>query len=210
MLIIGSGSFLADLLTSISLDFKDDEIAIYNDLDNSYPDYVRQNFLVLENENDVEKYFEKTDKRFIVAIGDNQARENISQKYEALGGQNISFISSRAVVGKFAKIADKGVIVMHYTCISNEAEIGEGTIVYLQCGLGHFSNIGKYCFLSSSIVMSNTTIGNYCNIGIGVKFVPGNSLGVNCKVGTGAVITKSFNDNAIIAGNPAKIFHYEN
>lgn len=210
MLIIGSGSFLADLLTSISLDFKDDELAIYNDLDNSYPDYVRQNFIVLDDENDVKEYIQKSDKRFVVAIGDNQTRENISQKYEALGGQNISFISSRAVVGKFAKIAEKGVIIMHYTCISNEAEIGEGTIVYLQCGLGHFSNIGKYCFLSSSIVMSNTTIGNYCNIGIGVKFVPGNSLGNNCKVGTGSVITKSFKDNSVIAGNPAKIFHYEN
>jgi len=205
MLIIGSGSFLADLLTSLSLDFSNEELAIYNDMNIPYPEYLQNDFRILKDETEVKDYFKNTDNRFVIAVGNNVAREQISNKYESLGGENITFISKLAVIGKYAKISSKGVIIMHYTCISNEAEIGEGTIVYLQCGLGHFSTIGKYCFLSSSIVMSNTNIGNYCNLGIGVKFVPGNSLGDNCKVGTGSVITKSFEDNAVIAGNPAKI-----
>jgi len=206
MLIIGSGSFLADLLCSLSLEFKDEELAVYNDLNISYPDYIQNDFRILKDEAEVKNYFKHTDNRFVIAVGNNLAREQISKKYENLGGDNITFISKHAIVGRYARIAKKGVIIMHYTCISNEAEVGEGTIVYIQCGLGHYSAIGKYCFLSSSIVMSNTTIGNYCNIGIGVKFVPGNSLGDNCQVGTGSIITKSFESNTVLAGNPAKIF----
>lgn len=35
--------------------------------------------------------------------------------------------------------------------------------------------------------------------------LPGVSLGDNVVVGAGSVITKSFGDDAIIAGNPARI-----
>lgn len=53
----------------------------------------------------------------------------------------------------------------------------------------HNINIGKRCYLSSA-----------------VRFAPGSSVGDNCIVGLGSIVTKKFNiNNAIIAGNPAKI-----
>lgn len=41
-------------------------------------------------------------------------------------------------------------------------------------------------------------------IGLGAMLMPGVSLGRGCIVGAGAVVTKSFLDGAIVAGNPAK------
>ncbi|EPF16012.1 Galactoside O-acetyltransferase [Cedecea davisae] len=49
------------------------------------------------------------------------------------------------------------------------------------------------------------SIGENSFIGYGVHINPGVSIGKNCIVGARSVVTKSFADNCIIAGNPARI-----
>lgn len=48
-------------------------------------------------------------------------------------------------------------------------------------------------------------IGDNCWIGGNSVICPGVTLGDNVVVGAGAVVTKSFGDNVVIAGNPAKV-----
>ena len=49
------------------------------------------------------------------------------------------------------------------------------------------------------------TLGNNVWIGGGATILPGISLGNNVIVGAGSVVTKSFPNNVVIAGNPARI-----
>ncbi|MER0122937.1 sugar O-acetyltransferase [Streptococcus sp. ZJ93] len=49
------------------------------------------------------------------------------------------------------------------------------------------------------------TIGDNFWAGGGVTILPGISLGNNVVVGAGSVVTKSFGDNLVLAGNPARI-----
>lgn len=49
------------------------------------------------------------------------------------------------------------------------------------------------------------TIGNDVWIGGSVTILPGVTLGNNITVGAGSVVTHSFGDNVVIAGNPARI-----
>jgi acetyltransferase-like isoleucine patch superfamily enzyme len=48
-------------------------------------------------------------------------------------------------------------------------------------------------------------INENCWIGEGVSIMPDVIIGKNCIIGTNSVVTKSFPDNVIIAGNPARI-----
>lgn len=54
-------------------------------------------------------------------------------------------------------------------------------------------------------IFGEIKIGNNCFIGIGAIVLPGVSLGDNTIVAAGAVVTKSFGENVVIGGNPAKI-----
>lgn len=49
------------------------------------------------------------------------------------------------------------------------------------------------------------TIGDGCFIGANSIILKGTTLGNNCVVGAGSVVSGSYPDNVIIAGNPAKI-----
>lgn len=49
------------------------------------------------------------------------------------------------------------------------------------------------------------TIGNNCWIGGHATINPGVTLGNNVVVASGAVVTKSFGDNVVILGNPARV-----
>lgn len=85
-------------------------------------------------------------------------------------------------------------------------------------------HIGKNCFIAPQVGIYTAThpinpiarangleygkpiqIGDDCWIGGHATINPGVSLGNHVVVASGAVVTKSFADNVVIAGNPAKI-----
>ena len=57
---------------------------------------------------------------------------------------------------------------------------------------------------------SQVKIGDNCWIGEGVCILKGVSIGSGCVIGANAVVTKSFPDNCVIGGVPAKILKMVN
>lgn len=53
-----------------------------------------------------------------------------------------------------------------------------------------------------------TTVRKGASIGANATILPGITLGANCMVGAGTVVTKDVPDNAVVVGNPAKITKY--
>ena len=92
---------------------------------------------------------------------------------------------------------------------------------YIHCAEGHTLKIGNDCMFSGGIVIRNSdghsvisdgkrinqskdiTIGNHVWIGMRATLLKGACVGSNCIIGANAVITRKFEDDSIIVGNPA-------
>lgn len=84
-------------------------------------------------------------------------------------------------------------------------EIGNGTLiasnVAIQTGNHQLLERDKYD-------LKSVKIGRNCWLGFGSVVLPGVELGNNVTVGANAVVTKSFPDDVVIAGCPARIVKY--
>ena len=127
-----------------------------------------------------------------------------------------------SVILQGATIGD-GCNICAHTLIENDVVIGNDVTVksgvYLWDGIVVEDNV----FIGPCVAFTNdkmprskqypnkflkTTLKKNASIGANSTILPGISLGENCMVGAGAVVTKSVPDNAVVVGNPAKIIRY--
>jgi acetyltransferase-like isoleucine patch superfamily enzyme len=103
---------------------------------------------------------------------------------------------------------DVGIGEYAYICAVAPVTIGSDTIV------GQYLSVHpqNHHFDEKSILIRHqgtselgVNIGANCWIGSKVTFLDGSSVGDGCVVAAGAVVTKAFPGNVIIAGNPAKV-----
>jgi acetyltransferase-like isoleucine patch superfamily enzyme len=80
--------------------------------------------------------------------------------------------------------------------------IGEDTLIASNVAI----QTGNHGLLKRDVFdLKSVTIGENCWLGFGSVLLPGAVIGNNVTVGANAVVTKSFSDNVVIGGCPAKI-----
>jgi acetyltransferase-like isoleucine patch superfamily enzyme len=63
----------------------------------------------------------------------------------------------------------------------------------------------KNGILEDADVFGMIKVGDNCNIGWNVIILPGVTIGKNCVIGAGSVVTKDVPDNSVAAGCPARV-----
>lgn len=106
------------------------------------------------------------------------------------------YVGENVEIGANAVIA-RGTLV--------NTRIDSDTVVGNLCNIGHGVNIGKKVWISvGSMVGGNTCIHEFSTIGLGVRIKDNISIGSNCTIGMGSVVTKSLPEGITVFGNPAK------
>ncbi|WP_318011192.1 acyltransferase [Acinetobacter johnsonii] len=111
--------------------------------------------------------------------------------------------NAKIIIGKFSRL--------HGVCISakNKITIGDNVLIAGNCNIfdsnGHeVSLMDPMHRIYTTDIPKSVKIGNGVWIGMNVIITPGVSIGDGCVVASGSVVTKSFPENVLIGGNPAK------
>ena len=116
------------------------------------------------------------------------------------GKQNFD---SRLIIGENTFIGYNNTILC-----AEKIEIGNNCLIASNVFISdenHGVDISGGGYIFQPLSTNPIIIGNNCWIGQNVCILPGVKLGSNVIVGAGSVVTKSFEKNTMIAGNPAEI-----
>ena len=142
--------------------------------------------------------------QLFVAIGDNAARERISQQASAKGFELATLMHPSAIVSLSAEIAT-GTVLMPGAIINSNARIGRWCIINTaasvdhDCHLGDGSQIGPGARLAGHV-----SLGAGAFVGTGAVLTPRVRVGARAMVGAGSVVVRDVADGVRVAGVPAK------
>lgn len=141
---------------------------------------------------------------FIIAMSPTEKRRERILQIQNLSLRPATIIHPTAVISQSAEIG-QGCLISPGVIIGPGVKIGNHTILNSAVTIDHDSLIQENVVMGAGVhlpgyvkVLSDTFIG------VGSCSVNGVTIGSNCLIGAGSVITKDIPDNVIAAGVPAK------
>jgi len=136
----------------------------------------------------------------------NKTRESKYLEMKRMGYELVSYVCSKSVFWSDLEIGDNCFILENQT-IQPTVKIGNNVMIWSTNHLGHGCIIKDHTYLSSGIVVSgNTIIGSRTFVGVNSSFKDFISVGDDCFVTMGSVVTKNIPDDSTVIGSD--IFEY--
>lgn len=144
----------------------------------------------------------------ILAIGDNTVRKCVADRYTGAVAKAVSH--SSAIISENVEMGD-GTVVMPGAVVNADTYIGRHCIINSGAVVEHDVRLDDFVHISpNAVVTGNVEIGEGSQVGTGACVIPGVKIGKWVNIGAGAVIIEDIPDFAVVVGNPGKIIKYSN
>lgn len=141
---------------------------------------------------------------FIVAIGNNTARLQVTQRLLEEGRVLTNIIHPDATVSPQAELG-QGVYVGPQAVVGPAAQIGDAVIINSAAVVEHHAQLAPGVHVAPAAALAGrVTVGRETLVGLGARVLPGINLGANAIVGAGAVVTRDIPDHIAVVGVPAR------
>ena len=141
----------------------------------------------------------------IVAIGNNEIRQQKIQLLQQNSFNLITLIHPKAVISQYSKIAP-GTVIFAGAIINAFANVGVGCIINTAAVVEHDCSIDDFSHICPNVALAGgVTVGAKCWVGIGSQVKQLITIGDNCIIGAGSTVVKNIPDNVTAFGSPAVV-----
>lgn len=147
-------------------------------------------------------------KMFLLSQGDMKIREEVTNKLKQLGGLIPTLIHPTAIISRYAKVSEEGVVIGANCIVQADSVIKSNAVLWDMALVCHQTIIGNYCFVGpKALVGAHIEVQDFAFIGQDALLVSGKvgTMGANSLLGAGAVLTKELPANVVAVGNPARV-----
>ena len=143
--------------------------------------------------------------RFLLAIGDMQARRRTTEALTKRGGQYVSFVHPTAYVAATSQI-DGGAVIYPYAAVSNRAHLAPHVHLNFYASVGHDARVGQYCLLAPY-----ATLNGFCVLESEVYLSTHSTITMGRRVGSGSKVSansaamQDVPPNSMVFGVPGRV-----
>lgn len=154
---------------------------------------------------DPETYEPASNDRFVLAIGNMDARKRTVEAITDKGGELLTLIHPTAYVAPTAKLED-GVLVYPFACVSNNAHLKIATKLNYYASVGHDTRLGMYCLLAPYATVNGFgTLHDEVYLSTHATVAPQVTVGTRSKISANSAAMKDVPANSIVFGVPGRV-----
>lgn len=153
----------------------------------------------------VDGWIPSDDELFVCAIGTPMIKRRCTHLLKSKGAQFGKIIHPLVSIGSNVQVGE-GSILCPGVRIGSDVKIAPHVSIDNNSVLGHDCQLNGWTHISSLCSVTGFVhIGFLSLVGSGARILPGLSIGSNCTVGSGSVVTHSLPDGVTAYGVPARI-----
>lgn len=143
--------------------------------------------------------------RFLVAIGEQQARHRICRQLLEAGAELATAIHPSCIVSPSAHIG-AGTVLVAGSIVNANAHIGRYCIINTAASIDHDNRLEDGVQICPGARLAgHVHCGERVFVGTAAAIAPHRSIGADTSIGAGAVVLQDIPANVLAAGNPARI-----
>lgn len=142
---------------------------------------------------------------FVIGIGDNNLRQNVTDFIESKGKKIQTVIHKTALISMSA-IVGNGSFVNKSVIVNSLAQIGKNVILNSGCIIEHECILGDGVHIApGAILAGNVNVGKNTFVGANAVIKQGLVIGEDVIIGAGTVVVSNIPDGKKVVGNPGRV-----